>query len=75
MTPASPNPPRRYDTLPTVSKGTSLQSFRVASDLWRQFAERTKLAGTNRSEVLRRFIAWYLREPDAELPERPEPPA
>ncbi|TDC63863.1 hypothetical protein E1258_09455 [Micromonospora sp. KC207] len=57
------------------SKGTSLQSFRVATDLWRRFAERAKLAGTNRSEVLRRFIAWYLREPDAELPERPEPPA
>ncbi|MEV4521497.1 hypothetical protein AB0J77_14810 [Micromonospora tulbaghiae] len=55
-----------------MSKGTALQSFRVANDLWKRFAEQADLAGTNRSEVLRRFIAWYLREPGADLPQRPE---
>lgn len=28
--------------------------------------------GTERASLIREFIAWYLRQPDAELPERPD---
>lgn len=72
MTPASPKTPRRYDTLPSVSKGTALQSFRIDDQLWQRFAEVSAKAGTNRSAVLRDFIRWYIGDPDAALPERPD---
>lgn len=74
MTPATPHSPPRYDTLPTVSsKGTDLQSFRLPAQLWKRFSDVAKERGTNRSEVLRSFIRWYVGDPDAKLPERPEP--
>lgn len=41
----------------------------MPGELWRRFGV---LAGVrNRSELLRQFVAWYLREPGAKLPERP----
>jgi len=41
----------------------------MPSDLWKTFG---KLVGSrNRSELLRQFVAWYVREPGAKLPERP----
>jgi hypothetical protein len=72
MTPATPQRKQRYDTLPNVSKGTSLQSFRIVAEKWRRLAERAKEAGTNRPTVLRQFIDWYNGEPGAELPTRPD---
>lgn len=63
MTPASPHPPSRRDTLPTVSsKGTDLQSFRIDLDLWKRFAEAAKARGSDRSKVLRDFIREYVGE-------------
>ena len=38
--------------------------------LWERFGEATAAAGTDRSTVVREFIRWYLRIPDAKLPER-----
>jgi hypothetical protein len=41
----------------------------VPGILWDRFG---KAVGTrNRSETVRAFIAWYMREPGAKLPERP----
>lgn len=51
-------------------RGTHLACFRVPEQTWQRFAEAAHAAGTDRSAVLREFIAWYLREPDAQMPRR-----
>lgn len=44
----------------------------VASMPGDQWARLGRLIGErNRSGLLRQFVAWYLREPGAKLPERP----
>ncbi len=43
--------------------------FSVEGDKWKRFG--TVAGTTKRSEILRAFIDWYLREPGAKLPERP----
>ena len=48
---------------------TPLKRMRVDDDLWSQFGE---LAAPDRSAVLREFMRWYVREPGAKLPKRPE---
>ncbi|MBZ6252190.1 hypothetical protein KVH27_27980 [Streptomyces olivaceus] len=40
-------------------------------DEWYEFDAAAKAMGTERATLVREFIAWYLREPGAELPERP----
>lgn len=43
--------------------------FTIDDRLWQRFENAT---GKNkRAGVLRAFVAWYLREPGAKLPERP----
>jgi hypothetical protein len=51
-----------------------MAAFRVAEAVWQRFGEAVDRAGTDRSSVLRALIAWYLREPGAKLPTRPEQP-
>lgn len=46
----------------------------IDEELWRDFEAATVRAGTDRSAELRRYMEWYVDRPDAELPERPEPP-
>jgi hypothetical protein len=46
---------------------TTNRVVRVPDEDWADLGER---AG-NRAQVLRELIAWYLRRPGAELPERP----
>lgn len=41
----------------------------VEGDDWKTFGERT--GAGRRPEVIRQFIAWYIRKPGAKLPERP----
>lgn len=48
-----------------------LVKFRVLTSEWARFGEATKAAGTNRSAVLLQLMAWYMRKPGAECPERP----
>jgi hypothetical protein len=43
----------------------------VGGDLWTAFGQ--AVGDNKRSEVIRQFIAWYLRQPGAKLPERPPP--
>ncbi|GGM26855.1 hypothetical protein GCM10011608_09540 [Micromonospora sonchi] len=48
---------------------TPHRPIRVEDELWKPFG---KVAGErNRSGIIRQFIAWYLRQPGARLPERP----
>jgi hypothetical protein len=46
---------------------TPLQNIRIDKELWAAFRE---VASPDRSEVLRQFIRWYVREPGAKLPPR-----
>lgn len=41
-------------------------------DTWYDFDAAAKAMGTERATVIRQLIDWYIREPGAELPERPD---
>lgn len=46
----------------------------VDDDLWEEFKATAKVAGSDASAVTRDLWQWYVRRPEAELPERPERP-
>ena len=48
---------------------TPLKRVRVDDDLWDRFGE---MAKPNRSATMRALMRWWLREPGAKLPKRPE---
>jgi hypothetical protein len=41
-------------------------------DTWYDFDAAAKAMGTERAAVIRQLIDWYIREPGAELPGRPD---
>ena len=57
-----PNSPR---------EGRTNRSFRVDDADWQDLEDAAAEMGTERGELLRQLIAWLLRRPGAELPERP----
>ena len=55
---------------------TEVRRFRTTDDLWESFGdavERGPDPEADMSKVLRAFVRWYVGEPGAKLPERPEP--
>lgn len=52
-------------------RGTPLACLRVPEADWAAFKTAAKQAGTDRSALVRAFIAWYLNQPGAKLPKRP----
>lgn len=50
---------------------TPISRFRIDADEWQAFGGAVP-QDTDRSAVLREFVAWYLRRPGAKLPKRPE---
>jgi hypothetical protein len=71
MTPTTHDPLVGHDTLSLVtSKGTDRRTIRVEPDLWDEFGEATSGGEDSRSGVIREFMRWYLRKPDAKLPQR-----
>lgn len=54
--------------------GEKVRTVRADDALWGQFGTAVKAQGIGRSEVVRAFIAWYLRRPGAKLPTRPTLP-
>lgn len=46
----------------------------IDEELWRDFESATRRADSDRSAELRRFMEWYVRRPNARLPERPTDP-
>ncbi|KIQ67040.1 hypothetical protein TR51_06540 [Kitasatospora griseola] len=50
---------------------TTNRVVRIGDDDWGDLGERAGVR--NRAEVIRALIAWYLRRPGAQLPERPPP--
>ncbi len=66
-----PTATRAYrDRVPNKPK-TQHRSVRVDDADWADLGAAAERQGTDRAKVLNQFIAWYLRRPDAELPERP----
>lgn len=47
--------------------GTQRTAIRIEPELWERFGE---VAG-NRSQILRDFIRWYVRDKNARMPKRP----
>lgn len=50
---------------------TPARQMRIG-DEWYDFNLAAKAQGSERAAIIRDFIDWYVRKPDAELPERPE---
>lgn len=55
---------------PNVPK-TPPRQIRIG-DEWYDFDKAAKSQDTERATLIREFIAWYLREPGARLPKRPD---
>jgi hypothetical protein len=58
--------------MPNAPK-TPISRFRIDATEWAAFGDAVP-EGTDRSAVLRDFIAWYLRRPGAKMPKRPDAP-
>lgn len=50
----------------------SRQFFFVDSPLWAALRAPAMAAGTPRSALIQQFVRWYLTEPGAQLPQRPD---
>jgi Ribbon-helix-helix protein, copG family len=57
-------------TMPNAAK-TPTHSVRIGEDDWDDLGEVAESIGSDRSWIIRRMVAWYLRRPGASLPERP----
>lgn len=79
MTPTTPDchdsqePPSLITVTAKSGKGTARQTIRVDSELWDEFAEGAEQVNTDRSALVRDFIAWFLRKPGAKQPPRVPP--
>lgn len=47
---------------------TPMHTIRIDADLWTAFG----VAANDRTAVLREFIRWYVRDPGAKAPRRPD---
>ncbi|MYU24609.1 GIY-YIG nuclease family protein [Streptomyces sp. SID8352] len=48
------------------------RQVRIATQRWIEFGRAAKVGGTSRGKVVAQLIDWYIREPGAKLPDRPE---
>jgi hypothetical protein len=53
-------------------KGTRNRTIRVDDDLWNRAGDEAHKVGTDRATVIKEFLRWYVGEPDADLPARPD---
>jgi hypothetical protein len=56
--------------MPKAPKTPTWQ-FRMDPFEWAEFGSDAELMGTDRSEVIRQLIAWWMRRTGAKLPRRP----
>jgi hypothetical protein len=79
MTPTTPDchDSQEAHSLITVTaksgKGTARQTIRVEPELWDEFGAAAEQVDTDRSALVRDFIAWFLRKPGAKQPPRIPP--
>ncbi|MFE9286691.1 GIY-YIG nuclease family protein [Streptomyces olivaceus] len=48
------------------------RQVRIATQRWGEFGRVARLGGTSRGKVVAQLIDWYIGEPGAELPVRPQ---
>ncbi|HYS37815.1 MAG TPA: hypothetical protein VEO01_19530 [Pseudonocardiaceae bacterium] len=51
---------------------TQHRSVRIPDDRWAAAALAAARAGMDRAKVVNELLAWYVREPGAKLPKRPD---
>jgi predicted DNA-binding protein len=51
---------------------TPTRNIRMPDERWEALDKKSKQAGSDRAKVVNDLAAWYVREDDAELPERPD---
>ncbi len=51
---------------------TPRHSMKMPDDRWDALGDAAKEAGSDRSKVINDLAAWYVREPGAKLPARPD---
>jgi metal-responsive CopG/Arc/MetJ family transcriptional regulator len=49
-------------------KGTARQTIRVDETLWEEFGEAAARLNSDRSTLVRDYIGWVLRKPEAKEP-------
>jgi len=47
------------------------RAVRIPDDEWLALGDAARAGGTNRTALLRAFLAWYVGRPGARLPARP----
>lgn len=52
-------------------RGRNNATLRIDEALWATFGEVAQAAGANRSDLLRDFVEWFVRRPNAKMPKRP----
>lgn len=57
--------------MPNAPK-TPHRQVRLDDDMWHKLGLAAVEAGTDRSVIIRALVAWWLREPGAKIPKRPE---
>lgn len=55
----------------TKWKITKAKSIRLEDKLWDDLGSAADRVGNDRAGVIRQFVRWYLRQPGADLPQRP----
>ena len=72
MTRTSGQPENRHDTLAVVTgksgRGTARQTIRVDETLWAAFGASCEAEGSDRSTVLREYMARYVKRHPAPAP-------
>lgn len=58
-------------TPPIPETHTPPRQIRIGAR-WLDFAKAASTVGVTRAAIVNEFIAWYLREPGAKLPKRPD---
>jgi hypothetical protein len=62
--------------VPGSRRTTPLRTFVLANDLWGKLGRAAEEAGfRNRADLIRAVLLWWLREPGAKMPKRPDPPS
>lgn len=63
----------RCDLVADDSENTSKpRTIRLEQNLWDALGPAAMANGHDRSGLIRQFVRWYLTEPGAQLPQRPE---
>jgi hypothetical protein len=54
-----------------MTSESQIHTIRIDPTLWADAKRTAEEQGSNTSAVIRRFLAWYVGQPGATLPERP----